>query len=57
MRGQVQDVNERNHDLKAENERLFLEGQINTEDARKHFKSLADKNLTELKKFYERRLK
>ena len=50
-------MNERIAELRSENERLYIESQINTEDAKKHFKVLADKNLLELKKFYERRLK
>lgn len=50
-------MNNRLNEMRAENQRLYLEGQINSEEARKHFKGIADKNLLELKKFYERRIK
>ena len=34
-----------------------MENQINTEDAKKHYKAISDKNLHEMKGFYDRRLK
>lgn len=42
--------------LKANVEHLEIESQINSEDAKKHYKVVADKNLAEMKGFYERRL-
>lgn len=43
--------------LKAEGERLMIEAQINSEDAKKHYKEISDKNLSEMKFFYERRIR
>ena len=42
---------------RSEIERLIIENQINSEDAKKQYKAISDKNLNELKNFYDRRLK
>lgn len=42
--------------LKAQNERLILENQINTEDAKKQYKHISDRNFADMKGFYDRRL-
>jgi len=42
--------------LKAENERLLMETQMNAEDAKNEYKSISDKNLSDFKAFYDRRL-
>lgn len=42
--------------IKSENERLIIENQINTEDAKKKYKTISDKNLADMKAFYDRRM-
>lgn len=43
--------------LKGDIERLNIESQINSEDAKKHYKAISDKNLQEMKGFFERRVR
>lgn len=35
----------------------MIEAQINSEDAKKHYKQISDKNLSDMRNFYERRIK
>lgn len=45
------------HDLKTENEHLYMENQINFEQAKGSYDQASQENLSALKDFYERRLK
>jgi DNA repair exonuclease SbcCD ATPase subunit len=57
FRVRCEDLESEVRQLKAEIERLNIENQINSEDAKKHYKGISEKNLQEMRGFYDRRVR